>query len=185
MKAGLVAFLVGLLLFLLLAYPFKINFKLHINFINLKSFYSLKVLFIKLLCGTTYIEQNNLIIQNTHNLVYNSSKDAQKQMREMTNIAKKIEISKVQIFFTGGIEDNAYQTAMICGYMYAISSALISYIITTNPYVDIFQDIDPVYNKNALDLTAKCILKISILDILIALLESRKQFKENKDGKKA
>lgn len=182
MKIYLVVFLCVLLLFVLLAYPIKAVAKVHINAINLKAFYSIKVLFIKLLCGTTYIEDNRLIIQNSHNFLYNM-KDTKKQMVITKNIVKRISVSKLQIYFCGGIKNNAYQTAIICGYAHGISSALISYLITKNNYINIYQDIDPQYNKDALDLTLKCVLEISLLDVFAALIDSKAKYKESQSGK--
>ena len=171
-----------LLLFVLLAYPIKAVAKVHINLVNLKAFYSIKVLFIKLLCGTTYIEENRLIIQNSHNLLYNM-KDTQKQMVIIKNIVKRISVSKLQIYFSGGIKNNAYQTAMLCGYAHAITSALFGFLITKNNYINIFQDIDPQYNKDALDITLKCILEISMLDVIGALIVSMFSYKEKLSDK--
>ena len=162
----------------------KINFKFHVNLINLKSYYSAKVLFIKVLCGTTYIEDDNLIIQNTHNMIYSSEKDSDKQMIALMNITKKIIPSTTQIYFCGGIESNAYQTAMLCGFVNSISSIIIALLINSNPDITVFQDIDPIYESNALDLTIKCILKIRLLDVLVALMESAKQYKEKQDAKR-
>lgn len=183
MKIYLVVFLAVLLLFVLLGYPFKVCAKVHINLIKFKAFYSLKVMFIKLLCGTTYIEDNNLIIQNTHNLIYNSQQNTKKQMLIMQNIAKRISVAKLQVYFSGGVKNNAYQTAMLCGYAYAITSAMLAYLITKNNCINIFQDIDPQYSSDALDITLKCVLEISMLDVIGALIVSAFKFKEVLDDK--
>ena len=177
MKICLVIFLCVLLFFILLAYPIKAVAKIHINLVDLKAFYSIKVLFVKLLCGTTYIEDNQLIIQNTHNL-FPPMKEPKKQLLIIENILKRISIDTCHLYFCGGIKDNAYQTAMVCGYIQAITVALFCVLITKNNCINIFQDIDPQYNKDALDVTVKCVIEISILDVLAALIVSLFSYKE-------
>lgn len=182
MKIYLVVFLAVILFLVLLAYPIKAVAKVHVNLVNLKAFYCIKVLFIKILCGTTYIEDNRLIIQNSHNLLYNMQ-NTPKQMIIIKNIVKRISVAKMQIYFCGGIKNNAYQTAILCGYMQAITSALFGFLITKNNYINIFQDIDPQYNKDALDITIKCVLEISMLDIIGALIVSVFSYKEKLSDK--
>lgn len=156
---------------------------MHLNLIEFKSFYSLKVLFVKLLCGTTYIQNNKLIIQNTHNLISALAKNKQQQMVQIKGFISKITIAKMQIFFSAGVQNNAYQTAIICGYFYSISSALAGYLISKNNYINIYQDIDPQYNKDALEITIKSIVEISLLDVFLALISSKIKSKEKYSGK--
>ena len=184
MKTCLVFLLCLLLLLVLIVLPFSVNINMHLNIIEQKCFYSIKLLFIKLLCGKTYIDDSRLIIQNTNNLIYNNQKDANKQITQIKSIAKKITISQVDIFFSAGVKDNAYATAMLCGYTYAISSALVAVLISKNPYINIFQDVDPNYNKDALDITLKCQIQISILKIIFALISANKKLKESNNGAK-
>lgn len=158
-------------------YPFKISLKLHINFVTKQSFYSIKVVFIKLLCGTTYIEDNRLVIQNSDNLIYTTG-NQKKQMEQIKQLVKKIVPAKLQIYFSGGIQNDAYQTAMLCGYIYAITSSIFTFCISKNNFINIFQDIDPQYNSNALDVTTKCILQISLLDVIVSLVVGNKKYKE-------
>ena len=47
-----------------------------------------------------------------------------------------------------------------------------------NNCINIFQDIDPQYNKDALDVTVKCVIEISILEVLAALIVSLFSYKE-------
>ena len=105
------------------------------------------------------------------------------QMIVMNQIVKKISVDKLNLFFCGGVKDDAYTTAMLCGYVYAISSALISKIITKHNCISVYQDIDPIYNEDALDLTLKCLIQISILDVLSALVSAKKEYKELGYGK--
>ena len=72
---------------------------------------------------------------------------------------------------------------MLCGYVYSISSALIAKLITKHNCINIYQDIDPVYNQDALDLTLKCLIQISILNVLSAVISAKKQYKELGYGK--
>ena len=183
MRIFLVVFFIVLLLLVLMALPLTVNLKVHVNFVNLKCLYSIKVLGIKLLCGTTYIEDSRLIIQNTHNKIKIPEGKMDEQMMIMKHIIKKISVDKLNLFFTGGIKDDAYYTAMLCGYVYSISSALIAKLITKHNCINIYQDIDPVYNQDALDLTLKCLIQISILNVLSAVISAKKQYKELGYGK--
>lgn len=160
-----------------MTYPFKISVKFHINAITKQAFYSIKVAFIKLLCGTTYIEDNHLIIQNSHNLIYTTqNKDFQTQLLKC--ILPQISVAKLQLYFCGGIASDAYKTAMLCGYIYSITSAIFTYFITKNNFINIFQDIDPQYGKDALDITAKAIIEFSLLDVIVSIIKANKKYKE-------
>lgn len=178
MRIALVVFLVLILVYIVLALPFPIKFKCHVNGIKLLSFYSIKFWFFKVLCGKAYIEDNKFIMQNTHNHIYSNDKNAIKQQVFLKSIIKRISVHRAELYFTGGMQDDAYVSAMLCGYVQVISSALISVIITKNPFVNIFQDIDPTFNKDNLDFSAKILLEISILDILIAKHNANRRFKE-------
>lgn len=177
MKTCLIVFFTIILIILLITYPLKIVVKFHINVLTQRAFYSIKFIFVKLLCGTAYIQNKRLIIQNSHNLIYNTqNKEFQTQLLKC--ILPKIDITKLQIYFSGGIANNAYQTAMICGYMYSITSAIFSYFITKNNFINVFQDIDPQYGKDCLDITTKAIVQFSLLDVIIAMLGATKKYKE-------
>ncbi len=177
MKTCLIVFLSIILFVILITYPFKFVVKFHINILTKQAFYSIKVAFIKLLCGTTYIEDGQLIIQNSHNLIYTTqNKEFQTQLLKC--ILPQINVTKLQLFFSGGISSDAYQTAMLCGYIYSISSAIFSYFITKNNFINIFQDIDPQYGKDALDITAKAIIEFSLLDIIVCAIKATSQYKE-------
>lgn len=177
MKTCLVVLLCILLLIILITYPFKVSVKFHINAITKQAFYSIKVAFVKLLCGTTYIEDNHLIIQNSHNLIYTTqNKEFQTQLLKC--VIPQLSVTKLQIYFCGGISNDAYKTAMLCGYIYSITSAIFTFFITKNNFINIFQDIDPQYGRDALDITAKAIIEFSILDAIISIIKATTRYKE-------
>lgn len=183
MKQLLIGFLIFLLVLLLLALPFKIKVKFFGDAVNMACFYSIKVAFIKLFCGKAYIEDNKFIMQNTHNLFMQSSEISPKEIEIIKQIVSSLKITRTEFYFTGGIDNDAYSTAMLCGNVYASTSAVVAYLITKNPFINIYLDVDTSFNRSALDLAVSAIVEISILDIIFALIIALKKYKENQNGK--
>ncbi len=172
MKTALIIIVCFFILYLLLAYPFSIKLKFHGDVLKMVCFYSLKVWLIKLLCGRAAIENSTLVVQNTNNMLYSASKDQQKQQQFLMAVAKKIEISRAEIYFTGGVDGDAFASALLCGSVQVASSAIISILITENPLVNIYQDIDINFKCDSLEISLDCKLNLSILDIILAKLST-------------
>ncbi len=183
MRGLLIGFLLLIFIILILALPFKVKVKMHVNLINPQAYYSIKVAFLKLICGKAYIQSNKFIVQNTHNIFKTEGKMSKKEACIIKQIIKNINITRAEIYFTGGIKDDAYQTAMLCGNMYAISSAITAYLITNNNFINIYQDIDTDFNNDALDLSVSAIVELSILDIIFAVIIGSNKVKEKENGK--
>lgn len=181
MKIALIVIMSLLLVYVLLSYPFSFRLKVHADAINLVCFYSLKINFIKLLCGKSSITSSTLVTQNTHDLILAPMKSSPMQKAFVKQLLPKIKISKAEVYFTGGVESNACTTALLCGSVQILSSILTSALISSSPLINIYQDIDTDFTKDALEISASCVLQLSLNDIFLAFIASVFSKKESKN----
>lgn len=180
MKTALIVIMCLLTIYVLLSYPFSFRLKVHADAISMVCFYSLKINFVKLLCGKSSITGSTLVTQNTHDLILAPMKNSSMQKAFAVQLLPKIKISKVEIYFTGGVANDACATALFCGSVQILSSMLASALISADPLINIYQDIDTDFTNDALQLSASCVLQLSINDIIIAFIASLFNKKESK-----
>ncbi len=98
-------------------------------------------------------------------------------------IISRIDIKKVELFFTGGIVDNSFSSAIMCGSISSIIQTLFSFLSQKYEGVKLYKDISPTFDENNLELTFDGVISISLLAIFLsaiaALFKSNK--KENKN----
>ena len=86
----------------------------HFNIFELKGYYCFKVLFFKFLNGRITMQNDGLKMENSVNFMdgyYNGNflKELSKQ------IIKRIDIKKIEVFFTGGVSNDSFTSAIMCG----------------------------------------------------------------------
>jgi len=136
----------------------------------------------KLLNGRIIMQDGELKMENSVNFMdgyYNGNfvKEFSKQ------IISRIDIKKVELFFTGGIVDNSFSSAIMCGSISSIIQTLFSFLSQKYEGVKLYKDISPTFDENNLELTFDGVISISLLAIFLsaiaALFKSNK--KENKN----
>lgn len=162
-----------LLLFLILILPFKIKIGLHINVLENKGFYLIKVLFIKMLCGRVRIKEGKLEFENNNDLIFKKSKDEVYLNKVFMCLLSEMEICDLQIFIEFGNKSDAAQTAIFCGALESVLSGLFAVLKTKFNYMYQFLDIDTNYNKDALEATVGTIISISLWQILKCLIKAK------------
>lgn len=169
-----------LLVYFLFVFKLNIKIKLHLNLTNLSAYYSIKILFIKLLCGRTLIENNNLIIQNTHNLILKNDKEYKiKQGLFIKQLVKHISVPKIELFFDFGTQNDAYLSSMVCGQIQILFGSICAYILAKNKMAHTLESVSPKYNQDVCEFSTKCILAISLYEIIKSKIIANKQHKEN------
>ena len=184
MRNLLIVFLVLTLIFMLLFCPFKIRLMSHFNMLKKKGFYSLKVLKIKLLCGRAYLNKNNqLVVENSINIM-KSHKSKDFILTFAKNFVSKINVKKIEIFFTGGMQNDSYSSAILCGVMSASVETLYSVLSQKYDNVHLYEDIPPTFNTGSFELTLDVVIQINLVGLMVSLVKaslSGDKFKEMKN----
>lgn len=181
MKSMLIVFFIIFFILLILILPFKARLMAHINLLDLKGFYSLKIFKIRLLTGKIYITNGELKIDNEIDKItteYDS--DFDKAFSKF--ILKEIDIKKMEIFFTGGFVDDSYASAIMCGTISSAVQTAYSYLTQKYYNVKLYQDINPTFNEDNLELTFDIVVSVSIFGLLKSVIKSAislKKLKEN------
>jgi hypothetical protein len=178
MKKILIVFFILTFVLLVLIFPFKTRFMCHLNVLKIKGFYSAKIWRIRFLCGKIYANENGEII--TENSADMLSKNYNKTYFKflVKELAKSVDIKKIELFFTGGFAENSFSSAILCG---SVSSSVQTlYSILTQKYdcVKLYEDIFPTFNHDNLEVTFDVVLSISFLKIILSIIKAN--FANNK-----
>ena len=176
MQNVLIVFFVASLLVLILVFPFKSRIMAHINFLDLKCFYSVKVWVIKILCGKAVIENEHFNIENEDTIF--SGKYDKNFKATAFEILKKIDIRKVELFFTGGFSENSFSSAIMCGSVLSIVETLYAHLSMIYDDVKMYKDIEPTFEEDNLELTLDFVASISIFQLVVSIIKAKKQLKK-------
>ncbi len=172
MKSLLIVFFIFSLIVLIMVFPFKTRFMCHINLLDLKGFYSVKVWRIRFLCGKVYVDSDGeLMMENSADMLSKNYKNTYFKSL-IKELIKRVDIKKMEIFFTGGFAQNSFSSAMLCG---SVSSGVRSlYSVLSQKYdnVKLYEDISPTFSYDNLELTFDIVLSISMIKIIISIIKA-------------
>ena len=176
----LIVFFIATLLVLILVFPFKTRIMAHINFLELKCFYSIKIWLIKVLCGMVNFENEKLNVQNVDTIFNGKYDDNFKENAK--EIIKRLDVKKVELFFTGGFSENSFSSAMLCGSVLSIVETIYAYLSLKYENVKMYKDIEPTFKEDNFELTLDFVASISIFNIIVSGIKSSKKLKNLKEG---
>ncbi len=178
MKELLIVFFILMVIIMAMAFPFKTRMMFHSNFLKTKGFYSFKIMKIKLLTGRFYIDEGDgFTIENSANLLsQNYNKPFVKNL--MKELSKKVDIKKVEMFFTGGFKDDSYMSAIMCGFASSMIQTIYSYVYEKYEGVKLYEDVEVTFEEDNIDLTFDIVIKISLLAILKSIFKANKLTKQ-------
>lgn len=180
MRNLLIVFLLLVLFFLILIFPFKTRLMGHINLLELKCYYSVKSWIIKLLCGKIEIENGKLEMTNEKTFL-SSSYDSEFMRKMSAEVIKRLDIKKIELFFTGGFKENSFSSAIMCGAVVSAVESFYGYLSLKFDDVKLYKDISPTFNENNLELTFDLVVGVSLLKILKSLFCSIDKIKKLKE----
>lgn len=156
----------------------------HFNVFEVKGFYSIKIWRFNFICGKIYSDPDGKI--KTENSIGVINKDYDKNFIKLLalNLLKRLDVHKVEIFFTGGFKENSYSSALLCGSVSSMVQSLYSYLSQQYDYVRLYENIVPTFNENNLELTFDIVLSISIFKIFVSIIKSNianNKLKESKN----
>lgn len=179
MQKILIVFFIVFLILLILVFPFKTRFMAHANLLDLKCFYSIKVWIVKVLYGKIVWENEKFKIFNQNALFGGVYDDKEKQITKQ--LLKKIDIKKIELFFTGGISENSFSSAILCGSVVSLVETIYGYFSQIYEDVKMYKDIEPTFGNDNFELTIDLVASISIFQIIISLIKAHKEVKKLKE----
>lgn len=180
MRNLLIVFFVVLLLLLILILPFKTRMMGHINLVEMKCYYSVKSWILKLLCGKIIVENGKIEMTNEETFL-SGSYDKNFMKIIMQELLSKLDVKKVELYFTGGFKENSYASAIMCGSVLSLVETLYGFLSLKFDDVKMYKDIQPTFDETNLELTADLVISISILGIVKCFLKTGKKIKKLKE----
>ena len=178
MKELLIVFFIFTVIIMAMAFPFKTRMMFHSNLLNAKGFYSFKIMKIRLLTGRFYIDDGDgFTIENSADIFSkNINKPFVKNL--IKEMSKKIDIKKVELFFTGGFKENSYSSAIMCGVVSSAVQTIYSMIYEKFEDVKLYEDVNVTFDSDNIDLTFDIVIKISLIAILKSIFKANKLTKQ-------
>lgn len=178
MKELLIVFFIFTVIIMAMAFPFKTRMMFHSNLLNAKGFYSFKIMKIRLLTGRFYIDDGDgFTIENSADIFSkNINKPFVKNL--IKEMSKKIDIKKVELFFTGGFKEDSYSSAIMCGVVSSAVQTIYSMIYEKFEDVKLYEDVNVTFDSDNIDLTFDIVIKISLMAILKSIFKANKLTKQ-------
>lgn len=170
MKSLILGFAIVVLILLVLTTPIKIKAAIHINALEDVGFGSIKLMYHKLFCAKFRITGDGKI--EVDNAVKKKKKKKKKYLRKkyISCMLKLIDIKKFEIFVDSGSTYNAYFISMFCGYLSAMTSAMIAFLINKYKHIKVFSSLRPVFDTDKLELSGSLVIAFSLLDMIISIV---------------
>ena len=172
MKSMLIVFFIALLLLLIIMFPFKIRAMGHFNLLSLKGYYTLKIWRLKILCGKIERDDSGeLKVTNANNILKGDFNNpfVKKLSKE---ILDRIDVKKIEIFFTGGFINDSYSSAIMCGTISSVIKSLYGYLSLMYEDVELYEDVNPTYNESNLELTVSGIVCVSLFKLFVGVISA-------------
>ena len=178
MKELLIVFFIFTVIIMAMAFPFKTRMMFHTNLLNAKGFYSFKIMKIRLLTGRFFIDKSEgFTIENSVDIFsQNINKPFVRNLiKEMT---KRVDVKKVELFFTGGFKEDAYSSAIMCGFVSSAAQVIYSMIYEKFEDAKLYEDVSVTFDEDNVDLTFDIVIKISLIAILKSIFKANKTVKQ-------
>ena len=177
MKELLIVFFIFTVIIMAMAFPFKTRMMFHTNLLNAKGFYSFKIMKIRLLTGRFYIDRGDgFVVENTVDLFSgNINKPFVRHL--IKEMIKKVDVKKVEVFFTGGFKEDSYSSAIMCGTVSSAVQMIYSMIYEKFEDVKLYENISVTFDSDNIDLTFDIVIKISLIAILKSIFKANKHIK--------
>ena len=182
MRNLLIVFFVICFLFLIIIFPFKTRLMGHVNLMEMKCYYSLKLWLIRLLNGKIVLEDGKIKMFNDNTFLSKTYKDEYVKIIGK-EILSEIDVKKVEVFFTGGFKGNSFSSALVCGSMVSFIETLFGYLSLKFDNVKMYKDIETTFDENNLELTFDAVLSISLWRLITCLFSAGKIFKKVEEVK--
>lgn len=175
MKSILIVFFIVVLIMLIMFFPFKVRMMSHTNLIELNCFYCFKLWRLKFLCGMAKLDKKGEIeVENSNNL-FDGDIDKLFAKKLVIVLMEKINVKKIELFFSGGFVEDSYTSALVCGGVTSIVKSLYGYFSQRYDNVKMYEEITPTFHETNLELTFDIVISVSIAQVLSSVFKANKQ----------
>ena len=84
----------------------------------------------------------------------------------------KIDVKKMELYFTGGFAENSFTSAIVCGSVSSAVQTFYSFLSQRYENVKLYEDVKPTFGKDNLELTFDIVICISFVQIIAAVFGS-------------
>ncbi len=170
MRIALLVVFISLLVLMVLTYPLKVKFALHVNVKDDVGFGAIKFMHLKLFCARFKISKTGKLEVNSAIKKKKKKKNKQIRRKYFLCLMKVLQIRKFEIFLDVGGSQNASSVALACGYVSAIFSSIIAVLMNQYKGIKTFMRINPSYEETRLELSGSIVLSICALDIILSFV---------------
>lgn len=158
---------------LILVMPIKIQGLGHMNGLDRKIFYSLRLPFVNLACGKILLDDDYKFVvdKETSKLMQTDETNVQKT-RFVYHLIDKLKLARFELYVDGGDREDAFATAMTVGAVYSLAVALLAVLDKKNKTIRPTIKISPTYTEDKFVISGKFVVYISLVDIIISKLQS-------------
>ena len=182
MRDILIVFFIISFIFLILITPFKIRTMVHFNLFEKKCFYCVKVWIIKLLCGKSVLENSEIKVTNQNTFITDKYDSKLIKMFSL-EVLSKLDVKKVEMFFTGGINEDSFSSAMMCGSILSIIEVIYGVLSLKYINVKMYKDITPTFDEDNFEFTGDIVVSISLIKLAMTMLSVKNKYKKLKECK--
>ena len=184
MRWIIIAGLIFLLFIILVKMPVPVKVKIYLNAIDMKMYYSIKLINFKILVGKMELNSDGFCVQNTHDIFSKIDvKDKKKEGLFIKEVLNLLTISKFETYFLLGSENDASVTSMLSSIIYSVVVAVSEILASRYQCIHIYQNVYPRFGENVFEISLKSSAQISIDKIVTAKMIANKKHKENINGK--
>lgn len=169
-----IVFIIIILLVYQLTLKLKVfyNVKLNLGKIQLK-FFDLNVLDLQFQIKPKYVMFTNKKGNNYYIPIDFSQESIQEYNNFQEILFKKTYFKKMSVYFNFGLKDNAFASAMACGYADILTKIIYSVVKTKKSELVLNTKVYPSFNSNVIKFGIKAKISISIYDLLWSFLEAK------------
>lgn len=133
-------------------------------------------------CGMLYMDSGKIKMENEKSVFYQNV-DRNFLIKFLVEVLSRLDVNKIEIFFTGGFVDDSYLSAIMCGTVSSMVQSLYSVLSQKYENVRMIEDVKPTFNESNLELTVECVVSVSLFEILVSVIKanSLKKLKESKN----
>jgi len=171
MRESLLIAAIIIFVFLALIYHFKIKIAFHANILDGLGFISIKFFLFRLFSAKFVLtEEGKFEMDEPKKKPKKKKKAPLLLMVYFGTLAKRLDIKKFEIYLTCGSNENAEFVSIMSGTLLSVASIVSGILLEKYKHLKIFTDIDPLYDKDALEISSSIVVSFCLLDMLIAVV---------------
>lgn len=170
MKEIVLGIAISLFVLLVILYPFKFKIALHSNVFEMVGFVSVKAFCFNLFSGKfTMNEKGEFSLEKNKKKKPKKKKPISLLSVYFSTLLKRLNVKKFEWYFTCGSNTDARLVSLLCGYVLSFDAIVSAILLDKYSHVKIYNDIDPIYDDDRLEVSASVVVSFCLLDMFVAV----------------